>query len=443
MRDVLPSLPQSAGRARSLVRSALHDAGCREDLVDDAQLATSELVTNAVVHAGTSIGVLVSVGPRSLRVEVRDGSPNLPRARDYASTAGTGRGLHLVERLVTRWGVTSHPEAARGGKTVWFELALVPTGAAATGALPALEDDDPDAGVRASRGPGTSTYVDLVDLPVVLYQAWRQHADALLREHLLVTMSHGVATDAVRVHAEASDALALFDAAVPHRPRATSAAEALAAAEVTAAAPNTRTTVTIPGTSTSHFETLDAALEEAGRIGRKQRFLTPPVQPELRELRRWLCAEVSAQTTGAPPRPWRPSDEALALRDHDVSLAWDRRTVTTSPEALLAVDDTGRICAASRDAVRLLGYPRREDLLGLRLVVLVPQRFREAHLAGFTLHLLTGGGALLDTPVVVPVLGYDGGEILIRMTVREDSTGDARSVFVAELEPSGDAAPVS
>jgi hypothetical protein len=53
------------------------------------------------------------------------------------------------------------------------------------------------------------------------------------------------------------------------------------------------------------------------------------------------------------------------------------------------------------------------------------------------MHILTGGGALLNTPVVVPMLGSDGDETLVKLTVREERTEDARSIFIAELDQPG------
>ncbi len=93
------------------------------DRCDTLVLLTSELVTNAVMHAGGRVEVAVEVvGTRRLRVEVRDGSRELPRVQDADSDAMGGRGLLLVDKLADAWGV----EIAREGKSVWFELRLGP-----------------------------------------------------------------------------------------------------------------------------------------------------------------------------------------------------------------------------------------------------------------------------------------------------------------------------
>jgi hypothetical protein len=87
--------------------------------VDAAELAVSELVTNAYLHTGTTITVSVSVGSAGrVRIEVSDDSrlPPEPQPTDLSKTAG--RGLALLSAY-GEWGVASH----RGGKMVWFEPA--------------------------------------------------------------------------------------------------------------------------------------------------------------------------------------------------------------------------------------------------------------------------------------------------------------------------------
>ena len=111
----LPPSPASAGEARRLLREVLSETGAG-DWVDNAQVAVSELVTNALVHAGTPIRLHVQARRDGLRVEVADGSPHLPRQRAYAATSGTGRGLHLLEELVDSWGAL--PDRRRQGGLV-------------------------------------------------------------------------------------------------------------------------------------------------------------------------------------------------------------------------------------------------------------------------------------------------------------------------------------
>ncbi|WP_221351065.1 ATP-binding protein [Streptomyces beigongshangae] len=86
---------------------------------ETAELLTSEIVTNALVHTDEEALVTATVGPRGLRVEVRDFEARRPRLRVPNVNDGThGRGLVLVQSLADAWGVRMHGV----GKAVWFEL---------------------------------------------------------------------------------------------------------------------------------------------------------------------------------------------------------------------------------------------------------------------------------------------------------------------------------
>lgn len=90
------------------------------DEADAVVLAVSELVTNAVEHAGTRIELRAGTDGDCLRIEVADGSGDLPReGRPQPGDVG-GRGLLLVKQLADRWDVTT----TSTGKTVWFERRL-------------------------------------------------------------------------------------------------------------------------------------------------------------------------------------------------------------------------------------------------------------------------------------------------------------------------------
>ena len=90
------------------------------DLVhlDDAVLCVSEAVTNAVLHAGTPIVVIAFQADHVVRVEVCDGSSQVPVRRVVERTSTTGRGVHLLDQLTARWGV----DVTEDGKTVWLEF---------------------------------------------------------------------------------------------------------------------------------------------------------------------------------------------------------------------------------------------------------------------------------------------------------------------------------
>lgn len=104
-------------QARRAARRALTEWDA-ETLEWTVSQLVSELATNAVIHAGTTFEVRLTLTGAQLRCEVSDTSPRIPRPRAYAADATTGRGLLLVERLATAWGVLRRA----GGKTVWFGL---------------------------------------------------------------------------------------------------------------------------------------------------------------------------------------------------------------------------------------------------------------------------------------------------------------------------------
>ncbi|MBW5422480.1 GAF domain-containing protein, partial [Streptomyces sp. BG9H] len=116
---------RSVATARSFVRDTLQGWGFT-DIVDDAVVLTSELVTNAVVHAGTAADVLCLRSDDAVRIEVSDRYPEreIPLQQSALSMGSPdregGRGLQLCAALATRWGVDYTPT----NKQVWFQLDL-------------------------------------------------------------------------------------------------------------------------------------------------------------------------------------------------------------------------------------------------------------------------------------------------------------------------------
>jgi GAF domain-containing protein/anti-sigma regulatory factor (Ser/Thr protein kinase) len=146
--------PAAVAAARKFVRETLQswletgpgpgDAG----LVDDAVLLTSELVTNAVVHAGTQVHVTCKLAASAVEVVVRDSHParmvpgparddNIPAERT------SGRGLLLPSALASTWGVSYGADA----KAVWFRMGL--SGRRAGLAEPGADPDAPVAALPA------------------------------------------------------------------------------------------------------------------------------------------------------------------------------------------------------------------------------------------------------------------------------------------------------
>ena len=111
----LEPVPDSVPIARKFVLGL--DFASRSD-PDLLALLTAEIVTNAILHARTSLRLVATEVEGGVRVAVSDGSPSPPVVKNYGVTSPTGRGLHIVEDLANRWGY----QRSEGGKTVWFEL---------------------------------------------------------------------------------------------------------------------------------------------------------------------------------------------------------------------------------------------------------------------------------------------------------------------------------
>jgi hypothetical protein len=115
----VPQGRQAPRIARHQVRRALLDHGITDETyLALAELIATELVTNAVRHAGGTSGVQVLVCGPSVVFGVCDSSAALPRRRP-PDTDG-GRGLTLIEGCADRWGMQIYG----GGKTIWAQLTL-------------------------------------------------------------------------------------------------------------------------------------------------------------------------------------------------------------------------------------------------------------------------------------------------------------------------------
>lgn len=410
---LLPPLATSAGTARRLLRDALEGVE-PEDSVDAAQVAVSEIVTNALVHAGTPMRLRVILG-EGLRVELEDGSPHLPHQRDYSSIAATGRGLHMVSQMVDKWG--AYPEG--DGKVVWFEIVDGESGASGPGEVSDIARDEVDA-----------YEVVLLNVPLLMHAAWQEHAAALLRELMLIKLDGDLT--ALEEHAGISEALNVLFEQIP-APDLGDHPEAIMGAATEPGVSLERMVLRVPRGAIDHFQTLDDSLEEAVRLAETGDLLSPPTQPEIRIMRQWLCAQIREQvTSGAAAAAWvSPTD----TRPPEMSgpLVWDPAEVDDSDLALLAADDTNRIVAVSASAIAALGYAGRADLIGERLVSIIPLRFHQAHIAGFTLHLVNGRSPLLGQRVTVPVLHADGTEVDTELTVEGRALAHGRRVFVAQF----------
>ena len=113
--------PTAAGRARQFVAEHADP----QDPDDAMSLLTSELVTNAVLHARTALVLGVTKGTERVLVTVADGDGDgTPKRPPPDDERPSGRGLMLVAALASEWGVFENEE----GKTVWFTLPRATSG---------------------------------------------------------------------------------------------------------------------------------------------------------------------------------------------------------------------------------------------------------------------------------------------------------------------------
>jgi anti-sigma regulatory factor (Ser/Thr protein kinase) len=120
VRTMLTAHPTSVGAARRFVRDVLMSRQVADGVVDTVELLTSEVVTNAIVHAHSGPQLAVTVDADVVRVAVRDLSPAVPVRRLGRLDDVSGRGVVIVEELASAWGVELD---RNGSKRVWFEVA--------------------------------------------------------------------------------------------------------------------------------------------------------------------------------------------------------------------------------------------------------------------------------------------------------------------------------
>lgn len=118
--------PTAPGRARAELRQAVHGR-LSEDDTASATLLVSEIVTNAVIHAGetpgASVDLRITTYPDRIRVEVSDSGPGFDLERLPARPRATGgHGLLVVDGLASRWGTERTLVDGRNRFCVWFEL---------------------------------------------------------------------------------------------------------------------------------------------------------------------------------------------------------------------------------------------------------------------------------------------------------------------------------
>ncbi len=322
-RLMLEPVLSSVARARGLVGDLAARHGFDPDVASDATLVVSELVTNAVLHARTSVYVAVGIEEATVRIEVTDASempvsmPSAPAAIDPVGDAfdepeapdlddlidalgTTGRGMELVASIAERWGVT--PNVA-GGKTVWAEMGLhlatpdapVPRRAragAAAGTGAASPPDQPGAAEASDGGLG----VRLVAVPVRLIVDANRNFDDTIRELQVIALSDDA--DA-RVSELARTATRLLDDFGSGRSggddavrRAQERGDRLVDLHLVVGAE-----------ASEHVRTLDSILSAVAAARATGKLLAMAPSPEILAFRLWYRDELLRQLGGGPARP--------------------------------------------------------------------------------------------------------------------------------------------
>jgi anti-sigma regulatory factor (Ser/Thr protein kinase) len=151
--------------ARHFVKDLLSEEP--REIVEAAELMTSELATNCVRHAHSDFELAIHRSREEIRVEVSDHGRGQPVMRSPAPREQSGRGLRIVQELAEDWGITPSPN----GKVVWFSLpARTQTGERKSRST-ASREQAPGQSHQSDRShaadPGShgaaSSYVDLVE----------------------------------------------------------------------------------------------------------------------------------------------------------------------------------------------------------------------------------------------------------------------------------------
>lgn len=435
-------VPVSAREARRFLRSFLEARGVDGDGADGAEVALSEVVTNAVLHAHTPFAVALALDDDGvLRVEVHDGNPQLPVQRDYAVQATTGRGMELVAAYARDCGVRVDGPA---GKTVWFEVDLQ---AAADGTDGLSEQDLLDAWDLddAPAAPADAAELLLLSMPPTLWLAAREHHDAVLREFMLFASEHPD-------EAPAADRLAAAD-----RARTWISTRVLAELEGGAARasahralpeghpsplpdapPALDLRVPVPPDAAGAFAALQDVLDAAEGLAAQGRLLARPALPEVVAVRDWACEQAISQRAGISPKPWPGTSQdrftdAGGLADDELA-RWQGAVPEGPGAGGVVADEANRILAVTPALAAGLGYTP-EQLVGRRVVVLIPPALREAHVAGFTRHLTTGEAHAIGVPLRLPVLRADGSTVECGFLIEQRPLPQGGAVYVAWVTP--------
>ena len=298
--------PRGVHEARQWVieRLAVLD---RPDLAECAELAVSELVTNALLHATPPVEITIGGTPLHPRIQVRDASPVPPPITVVESCLDDelltfGRGLCLVARSAVAWGA----DVDEGGKVVWFEPATdfaeeagpegVVTG---DSELVRIREDDDQCAFR------------LLGVPWRSYLAFQRHYRELRREVRLLALAHEAAYPMARDLANLFGALERplsegLDVPATLAPPQTPGSGAVDSGPGTA-----DLLVSMSLRAASQLDRFGELLALADAFCREEQLLSLARTAEQERFQRWFLGEFVRQSAGDPPQPWSPDPHAV------------------------------------------------------------------------------------------------------------------------------------
>jgi len=298
--------PRGAAQARRWVADVCVELG-RTDLRENAELALSEVVTNAILHGQGPVTVRLRGTRDHPRVEVRDASPEPPALTsddlipDFIDELPTfGRGLSIVASFSEAWGA----ERDGDGKLVWFVPAAHAPDEPAAGVVLGW-DDEPD---EPSFADEETITVHLLEVPVGLMQGALAHGAELRRELRLLAVAHH------DTYPVASDLSAYFSA-LARDFRWQFGGDTLLEA-IQSGKSTVDIEVTAPLDAANRFGRLTELYELADAFCRNERLLTLARSPEQVDFQTWLFGEFVRQASGQPPTPWSNDHESRLSRAH-------------------------------------------------------------------------------------------------------------------------------
>lgn len=290
----LGSGPSGVHEARRWVVDTCVDIG-RPDLIECAEMAVSEVVTNALLHGESPIRVRVRGTHEHPRVEVTDASrepPVLPGTEpltdddDFLLTFG--RGLDIVARCSSAWGA----EIEDDGKVVWFVPAAdADEESGVEGLITGLPDgsEEPDPTIERIT-------IDIRGVPLRAFLDFQVHYRELRREVRLLALTHEADYPLAKT---LSDLFGSLDRVLREGISPDQVEAALRAGHT-----NTDLVVDMPLTTAASIGRFLELLDLADAFCREERLLSLARGPEQRTFQQWFLGEFVRQHRGDPPAPW-------------------------------------------------------------------------------------------------------------------------------------------